>query len=70
MKEGREETAAEARRHVERMEEQSEKFLTGGGEKAADDDRIERLGRRIARLLGWLLAAFLLYHLVTTYVLR
>jgi hypothetical protein len=33
-----------------------------------EEDRIEVLGRRIARLLGWLLAAALLVYLYATYL--
>ena len=33
-----------------------------------EEDRIEALGRRIARLLGWLLAAALLVYLYSTYL--
>jgi hypothetical protein len=32
------------------------------------EDRIELLGRRIARLLGWLLAAAILVYLYATYL--
>ena len=34
----------------------------------AAEDRIELLGRRIARLLGWLLAAAILAYLYATYL--
>ena len=33
-----------------------------------EEDRIEVLGRRIARLLGWLLAAAILAYLYATYL--
>jgi len=32
------------------------------------EDRVEVLGRRIARLLGWLLAAAILVYLYATYL--
>lgn len=33
-----------------------------------EEDRIEVLGRRIARLLGWLMAAAILVYLYATYL--
>jgi hypothetical protein len=33
-----------------------------------EDDRIEKLGKRIARILGPILALALIYYLYTTYL--
>jgi hypothetical protein len=54
----------EARRDLERLTQQSEKIL-GAGEPARleSEDSIERLGRRIARIVSAALAAFLIYWL-------
>jgi hypothetical protein len=54
----------EARRSLQRLDEQSEKILgAGGSTPAAEEDGIERLGRRIARIVGAALAALLIYWL-------
>jgi hypothetical protein len=54
----------EARRALERLDEQSEKILgAGNGAPPAAEDNIERLGRRIARIISAALAAFLIYWL-------
>lgn len=58
----------EARRALKRLEEQSEKLLGGapGGEPA--EDKIELLGQRIARIIAYALAAFLIYWLWKAYL--
>jgi hypothetical protein len=54
----------EARRALERLDEQSEKILgADGGTPRQEEDRIEQLGRRIARIISFALAGFLLYWL-------
>ena len=56
----------EARRALERMENEAEKLFSSPP-SAPPEDRIEILGRRIARVLGWLLAAAILAYLYATY---
>jgi len=74
------EEAAKAKRDLERMQEQGEKIL-GPAEKAQPgdvsfdpsldpNDPIEIWGKRIGRGLGFLFAAYLIYHLVTTYIIK
>jgi hypothetical protein len=53
----------EAKRALERLDEQSEKILGAGKGEAPEEDHIERLGRRIARVLSYALGAFLIYWL-------
>ena len=65
-----EKRARQARRDLDRMGEQSEKLL---GARSSDpleptEDRIEILGRRIGRTLGYLIATVLLLYLLATYV--
>jgi len=62
--------ARRARRDLERMDEQSEKLLGTAGSDAPEpsEDRIEIIGRRIGRSLGYLLATGLLIYLLATYV--
>ena len=63
------ERAKEARRDIDRMTEQSEKLLgAGGGSPDPAEDRIEILGRRIGRSLGYLIATGLVIYLLATYV--
>jgi hypothetical protein len=57
----------EAKRSLERLDEQSEKILGAGtGPPREAEDNIERLGRRIARIISAALAAFLVYWLWRT----
>lgn len=57
-----------ARRDLERIEAEREKLFHGSPAPASDDDDpIEKLGRRIARILGPLLAAGMLLYLLMTY---
>jgi hypothetical protein len=62
--------AKQARRDLDRMGEQSEKLMGAGSSDppAPTEDRIEIIGRRIGRSLGYLIAAGLLIHLLATYV--
>jgi hypothetical protein len=54
----------EARRDLKRLDEQSEKILgADGGARPVEEDKIERLGRRIARVISAALAMFLIYWL-------
>jgi N-acetylglucosamine kinase-like BadF-type ATPase len=54
----------EAKRSLERLDEQSEKILGAGNSPPSEtEDSIERLGRRIARIISAALAAFLIYWL-------
>jgi hypothetical protein len=66
----RDEKANKARRDLERMTEQSEKLFGAGRSDPPDpsEDRIEILGRRIGRSLGYVLATGLLIYLLATYV--
>ena len=65
-----EERAKKARRDLERMGEQSEKLFGAGRSDPPDasEDRIEVIGRRIGRSLGYILATGLLIYLLATYV--
>jgi hypothetical protein len=54
----------ESRRILKRLNEQSEKTINTPAPTGDDqDDHIERLGRRIARILGYALGGLLIYWL-------
>jgi hypothetical protein len=53
----------EARRTLKRLEEQSEKLLGAPAADGPGGDRIEILGKRIARVIAYGLAAWLIYAL-------
>ena len=57
----------EARRALKRLDEQSEKLLGAPPVETASDDAIERLGKRIARIISMILFAVLLVYLWRTY---
>ena len=57
----------ESRRILKRLDEQSEKILGAPAAGAGPDDKIEVLGRRIARIIAYALAAWLIYTLWQTY---
>ena len=60
-----------ARRDLERIEAEREKLFHGTPSPANDDnDPMEVLGKRIARILGPLLAAGMLLYLLMTYLPR
>jgi hypothetical protein len=60
-----------ARRDLERIEAEREKLFHGTPTAANDDaDPMEILGRRIARILGPLLAAGMLLYLLMAYLPR
>ena len=63
-----EQDAAAARRNVERMQEQSEKLITGTGHGDDETDPVVILGRRIGRSFGWLIAGGLAVYLGATYL--
>jgi hypothetical protein len=65
-----EERAKKARRDLDRMGEQSEKLFGAGRSDPPDasEDRIEVIGRRIGRSLGYVLGAGLIIYLLATYV--
>jgi hypothetical protein len=60
----------EAKRIIERQDEQAEKLLSMPPIGEGEEDWTERWGRRIGRIVGFVLAAFLLWHLITTYALQ
>jgi hypothetical protein len=62
--------ARKARRDLERMGEQSEKLMGAGSSEPPEptQDRIEIIGRRIGRGLGYLIATGLIIYLLATYV--
>ena len=64
------EKARQARRDLERMGEQSEKLMGAASSDPPEvgQDRIEILGRRIGRALGYVIATGLLIYLLATYV--
>lgn len=64
--------AGKARRDFERLQEQSERLFGAGSAERREpepEDRIEVLGRRIGRTLGYLIAVGLFIYLLATYVL-
>ncbi len=52
---------------LKRLEEQSERLLTPPRDQDETDDPIEKLGLRIARILGPLIAIGLMIYLYATY---
>ena len=62
--------AEQARRDLDRLGQQSEKLLgAGSGDPShPTEDRIEILGRRIGRGLGYVIGAVLVIYLLATYV--
>jgi len=64
------EEADEARRNLQRMHEQSEKLITGPRHEDADDadDPVVKLGKRIGRGIGYVVALGLLFYLLATYL--
>ena len=61
-------------REMDRLGQQGEKIIGGGmfpdrGEPPGEEDAIEIWGRRIGRGLGLLFALYLVWHLLTTYIL-
>ncbi|MCA3573771.1 MAG: hypothetical protein IOC86_07610 [Aestuariivirga sp.] len=60
-----------ARRDLEKLEAEREKLFHGGPESpGGENDPMEILGRRIARILGPLLAAGMLLYLLLTFLPR
>ncbi len=63
--------AARARRDLKRLGEQSEKLVNPSLDgDVSPDDPIEKWGRIIGRSFGYIVVVVLLYHLITTYVLK
>ena len=60
----------EASRDLRRLDEQSEKLLGTRSTDIGPDDPIERLGKRIARVLSILLFLGLVFYLWRTYLAR
>jgi hypothetical protein len=56
-----------SRKDLERMEEETEKLFSTPREEPAED-RIEILGRRIGRTLGYVIAVALLVYFYATYL--
>ena len=60
-----------AKRDLKRLNEQSEKLINPALDgDVSPDDPIEKWGRIIGRGLGYVVVIILLYHLVTTYLLK
>lgn len=59
-----------ARRDLARLESERERMLHGSSPDIDPNDPIEVLGRRIARVLGPLIAGGLLLYLLATYLPR
>ncbi|MDP9136888.1 MAG: hypothetical protein M3N38_01730 [Pseudomonadota bacterium] len=59
---------AEAERILRRLEQQSEKTTGSLPETERSGEWTERWGRRAGLIIGYLLAAALLIHLLATYV--
>jgi hypothetical protein len=63
--------AARAKRDLKRLEEQSEKLVNPAlDEDLIVDDPIEKWGRLIGRGFGYIVVVGLLYHLITTYLIK
>jgi hypothetical protein len=62
--------AEKARRDLDRLSQQSEKLLGAAGSAPPEptEDRIEIIGRRIGRGLGYVIGAVLVIYLLATYV--
>jgi hypothetical protein len=59
----------EARAALKRLDQQSEKIITGSHpHDPPEDDKIEILGKRIARILSVILAVGLVIYLWRTYL--
>ncbi|MCB1378155.1 MAG: hypothetical protein KDK89_07285 [Alphaproteobacteria bacterium] len=58
----------QARRNLQRVEREREKLFHDGQVDGGNDDPIEKLGKRIARILGPLLALGLAIYLFATYL--
>jgi len=58
----------ESRRILERMEREREKLFHATPTADDENDPIERLGKRIARILGPLIAVGLMAYLFLTYL--
>ena len=56
------------RASLKRLDQQSEKIITGSHDDAPADDKIEILGKRIARILSVILAVELIIYLWRTYL--
>ena len=62
------ESEEEARAALKRLDQQSEKIITGSHpDTAPEDDKIEILGKRIARIISVVLAVALIIYLWRTY---
>lgn len=58
----------EARAALKRLDQQSEKIITGSPpDEAPENDKIEILGKRIARIISVILAIGLIFYLWRTY---
>ena len=58
----------EARAALKRLDQQSEKILGAQPIEEPDDDRIEILGKRIARLISVIILVVLVIYLWRTYL--
>ena len=54
----------EAKRAIRRLEDEQEKLMAAP-DAGPEDDPIDKLGRRIARVLSYVIAAALVYYLWT-----
>jgi len=62
---------AKAKRDLKRLEEQSERLINPPLDQDVNpDDGVEKWGRIIGRGAGYIVLIYLVYHLVTTYVLN
>ncbi len=67
------ETRRRMEREMDRLGQQGEKLLGGGMHPHAGgepEDAVELWGRRIGRGLGYAFALYLIWHLLSTYVLK
>jgi ferric-dicitrate binding protein FerR (iron transport regulator) len=60
---------AEAEASLRRLEDQAERTMAPAKAAPPEQDWTERWGRRIGLALGYGLALYLVWHLLTTYVI-
>ncbi len=67
-----EEQVRQAKADLKHLEQQSEKILGAqpSNQEFGENDPVELWGKRIGRGIGYVIAAYLIYHLATTYFFK